>query len=166
MSLSRSCRAAKVPVRGFSTSSSLRVGPESPNYIEVPRTLQPDLPQRPRVKGTLPVPREIFPARRADKLTWAYISAATPEPTRVKTIRKDDPHAESIEWKRRMAESRRNNLREGLQELYTRKQTTDQSMTRRSAERQECGTSRVSTHIVHECSQLHHHGSSAGHRNP
>lgn len=136
MSLYRNCRTAQVQIRGFSTSSSLRVGPESPNYIDVPRTLQPDLPQKPQVRGTLPVPREIFPARRPDKPTWAYISSATPEPTKEKTIKKNNLHVDAIEWKRRMAHSRRNNLREGLQELYKRKQATDDFIGRRSAEKQ------------------------------
>lgn len=136
MSLSRSYRTATRQVRSFSVSSRLRVGPESPNYIEVPQTLQPDLPAKPRVKGTLPVPREIFPARRPDKPTTAYISAATPEPSKAKTIKKGDPNAEAIEWKQRMAVSRRNSLREGLLELYERKQTTDAAMTRRSAAKQ------------------------------
>lgn len=136
MSLSRSYRAATKQVRSFSVSTKLRVGPESPNYIEVPQTLQPDLPARPRVKGTLPIPREIFPARRPDKPTPAYISAVTPEPSKVKTIKKNDPNAETIAWKQRMAENRRQNLREGLLELYERKQATVASMTRRSAAKQ------------------------------
>lgn len=136
MSLSRSYRAATSQVRSFSVSSKLRVGPESPNYIEIPQTLQPDLPAKPRVKGTLPVPREIFPARRPDKATSAYIAAATLEPSKAKTIRKGDPNAETIEWKRKMAASRRKNLEEGLVELYERKKTTDAAMTRISAAKQ------------------------------
>ncbi|EED16488.1 conserved hypothetical protein [Talaromyces stipitatus ATCC 10500] len=136
MSLSRSYRTATKQVRSFSVSTRLRIGPESPNYIEVPQTLQPDLPAKPRVKGTLPVPREIFPARRPDKPTPAYISAVTPEPSKVKTIKKNDPNAETIAWKQRMADSRRTNLREGLLELYERKENTVAAMTRRSAAKQ------------------------------
>lgn len=136
MSLSRGCRTARVQVRNFSVSSKLRVGPESPNYIEIPQTLQPDLPRKPQVKGTLPVPREIFTPRRADKPTWTYISAATPEPTKEKPIKEDDPNAQTIEWKRKMAKSRRENFREGLAELYKRKTETDAFMTRRSAAKQ------------------------------
>lgn len=136
MSLSRSCRTARVQARSFSVSSKLRVGPESPNYIEIPRTLQPDLPSKPQVKGTLPVPREIFPSRRADKPTWAYISAATPEPTKQKPVEEGSRNAETIEWKNKMAELRRANFREGLVELYQRKLVTEGSMTRRSAAKQ------------------------------
>lgn len=136
MSLSRSCRTARVQARSFSVSSKLRVGPESPNYIEIPRTLQPDLPSKPQVKGTLPVPREIFPSRRADKPTWAYISAATPEPSKQKPVKEGDRNAETIEWKNKMAELRRANFREGLVELYQRKLETEAFMTRRSAAKQ------------------------------
>lgn len=136
MSLYRTCRAATVQVRGFTSSSCRRVGPESPNFIDVPQPLQPDLPSKPQVKGTLPVPREIFPARRKDKPTEAYISAATPLPSKERTIDENDPNKELIEWKQRMAEIRRKNLREGLRELYERKRKTERMMEKRSRERQ------------------------------
>ena len=136
MSLYRCCRAASVQARRFSTSSTLRVGPESPNFIDVPQTLQPDLPSKPKVKGTLPVPRELFPTRRPDKATWAYVADATPEPKTQKPIPENDPHAEEIEGRRRMAEVRRRNLREGLAELYERKTTTEKRMQKRSAAKQ------------------------------
>ncbi|KAL1964603.1 hypothetical protein VTN77DRAFT_6777 [Rasamsonia byssochlamydoides] len=136
MSLYRTCRTATVQVRGFTSSSRLRVGPESPNYIDVPRPLQPDLPSKPQVKGTLPVPRELFPVRRQDKPTEAYISAATPLPSKEKTVDPNDPNAELIEWKRRMAAMRRKNLREGLLELHARKRRTEWLMAKRSAEKQ------------------------------
>lgn len=136
MSLSRHYLTAARQVRSFSASSKLRVGPESPYYIDVPQTLQPDLPSKPRVKGTLPVPREIFPARRTDKTTPEYIAAATLEPTKAKIVKKSDPNAELIEWKRKMAASRRRNLEEGLVELYARKKAIDAAMTQRSAAKQ------------------------------
>ncbi|KAI9931104.1 hypothetical protein ASPWEDRAFT_99224 [Aspergillus wentii DTO 134E9] len=136
MSLFRSCRAATVQARGFASSSSLRVGPESPNFVDVPRTIQPELPSKPRVKGTLPVPREIFPARRADKPTEEYIAAATTPPSKEIKVDPQDPHAGYNEWKRQMSEMRRQNLREGLLELHSRKQRTDRSMTYRSSEKQ------------------------------
>ncbi|KAF7591173.1 hypothetical protein BBP40_001888 [Aspergillus hancockii] len=136
MSLFRSCRAVSVQVRGFASSSSLRVGPESPNFVDVPRTIQPDLPPKNHVKGTLPVPREIFPVRRADKPSEEYIGAATPLPSKETQVDPNDPHAQYINWKRRMANMRRQNLREGLLGLHTRKQRTDRSMMQRSAEKQ------------------------------
>ncbi|RAL06017.1 uncharacterized protein BO80DRAFT_372403 [Aspergillus ibericus CBS 121593] len=136
MSLFRNCKTATVQLRGFASSSSLRVGPESPNFINVPRTVQPDLPSKPRVKGTLPVPRELFPARRKDKPTEEYIAAATPLPTKEVSLDPNDPHEEYIQWKKHMAEMRRKNLREGLLELHTRKQRTDKAMMQRSLEKQ------------------------------
>lgn len=123
-------------VRGFASSASLRVGPESPNFINVPRTIQPELPSKRRVKGTLPVPRELFPARRTDKPTQEYIEAATPLPTKQTPVDPNDPHAEYIESKRRMADMRRQNLREGLLELHQRKTRTDEAMKRRSQDKQ------------------------------
>ncbi|KAL4946654.1 hypothetical protein BDV06DRAFT_53764 [Aspergillus oleicola] len=133
MSFSRQCgRRAAVQLRGFSTSSCLRVGPESPNFVEVPRTIQPDLPQKLRVKGTLPVPREIFPRRRIDKPGKAYIEAVTPRSANQDPIGLDEPHAEYREWKREHADMRRKNLQEGLLELHSRKQRTDSKMEQRS----------------------------------
>ncbi|KAL3473577.1 hypothetical protein BJX99DRAFT_233452 [Aspergillus californicus] len=136
MSLFRCGRTATVQLRGFSSSSSLRVGPESPNFIDVPRLIQPDLAPKPRVKGTLPVPREIFPTRRVDKPNKKYIAAAAPAPSGSKRIKQDGPHAEYQEWKREMASMRRNHLREGLSELYNRKKKTDYLMASRSRLRQ------------------------------
>ncbi|KAL2216779.1 hypothetical protein M432DRAFT_641674 [Thermoascus aurantiacus ATCC 26904] len=136
MSLYRRCWTAAGQVRGFASSASLRVGPESPNFIDIPKPIQPDLPSKPRVKGTLPVPRELFPARRRDKPSEAYIAAATPPPSKEPEIQRDDPNAEYNEWRRKMAETRRRNLREGLLELYERKQRTESFMRRRSRAKQ------------------------------
>ncbi|PKY00303.1 hypothetical protein P168DRAFT_293587 [Aspergillus campestris IBT 28561] len=137
MSFLRNCRTATTQVRGFTSSTTRRVGPESPNYIEVPRSLQPDLPSKRRVKGTLPVPRDLFPARRADKPTEAYLAAVTPAQTKETKIDPNDPHADFLQWRRQLAEERRQNLREGLQELYSRKQKTTDQMVRKSAEKQQ-----------------------------
>lgn len=123
-------------VRGFASSSVRRVGPESPNYIDVPQTIQPELPAKRRVRGTLPVPRELFPARRTDKPSKDYIAAATPLPSEQTPVDPNDPHAEYIESKRRMADMRRQNLWEGLQELYHRKKQTDKSMKACSTQKQ------------------------------
>ncbi|KAL4885527.1 hypothetical protein BJY04DRAFT_135519 [Aspergillus karnatakaensis] len=137
MSLFRQCgRPATAQLRGFSTSSNLRVGPESPYFVDVPQPVQPALRANPRVKGTLPVPREIFPRRRVDKPTEPYIAAATPLPTKQKAISPDEPHSNYREWKKGMAEMRRQNLRQGLLELHTRKRQVDKAMETRSREKQ------------------------------
>ncbi|KAJ5757993.1 uncharacterized protein N7511_006687 [Penicillium nucicola] len=136
MSVLRSSRTASVQVRGFTTSSNLRVGPESPQFIDVPKIVQPGNPVRPHVKGTLPVPREIFPARRTDKSKKAYIDAATPVPKSERTVSPTSSDPEKQEWKFHMAELRRQNLREGLTSLYQRKQKADHQMISRSLESQ------------------------------
>jgi hypothetical protein len=51
-------------------------------------------------------------------------------------VNSDDPNAELIQWKRKMALMRRKNLREGLLELHERKRRTDWVMAKRSAEKQ------------------------------
>ncbi|KAL2797836.1 hypothetical protein BJX66DRAFT_70743 [Aspergillus keveii] len=136
MSLFRSGRTAAVQLRGFSTSSSLRVGPESPNFIEIPQSVQPYQPAKRTVKGTLPVPREIFSRRRADKPTEAYIRAAIPLPVDSKDINPREPNAEYRQWKKTMAEMRRTNFRQGLKALHKRKQMTDKIMSQQSREKQ------------------------------
>ncbi|KAK1141553.1 hypothetical protein N8T08_008966 [Aspergillus melleus] len=136
MSLLRNCRNAAVQVRGFSSSSSLRSGPESPKYIDIPQVIQEGEIVDRRVKGTLPVPRDLFPARRADKPTKAYLDAATPLPSKEVQIDPNDPHAQYLGWKRRMAEMRRKNLRQGLTELHRRKKQTDKRIAQESAEKQ------------------------------
>ncbi|PWY86065.1 hypothetical protein BO70DRAFT_360877 [Aspergillus heteromorphus CBS 117.55] len=137
MALFRNCRTVTVQLRGFASSSSRRVGPESPNFIDVPGTIQPDFPSKPRVKGTLPVPKEIFSVRRKDKPSPEYIDAAARLPSKEPEIDPQDPHAEYIQRKRDMAEMRRQNLHQGLTELHARKQWTDKRMKERSLEKQE-----------------------------
>ncbi|OJJ44524.1 hypothetical protein ASPZODRAFT_71179 [Penicilliopsis zonata CBS 506.65] len=136
MSLSWTCRAARAQVRGFSSSSGRRIGPESPYYIYVPRPVQTGLSPKPRVKGTLPVPRELFPARRPDKATPAYVADTAKAPSKRGPVDASGPHAAQIEWRRRLADTRRRNLQEGLGELYQRKFKTDSENFRRGVAKQ------------------------------
>ena len=115
-------------VRGFATTPNLRVGPESPHFIDVPRILQPSNPAKPSVKGTLPVPRELFQARRKDKPQQAYIDAATPLPSTERTVNPKSSDPEKQAFKLKMAVLRRQNLQEGLRDLYKRKQVAEQTM--------------------------------------
>ncbi|PGH10263.1 hypothetical protein GX51_00020 [Blastomyces parvus] len=134
MSLCRACRTTKIHVRAFSSTPSPMVGPESPNFIETPRPIQPFHPHKAPVKGILPVPRELFPPRRPDKPTQAYAEAVTPEPSSSEPkLQPGDPHFNYVEWKKRMAVVRRKNLREGLTELYARKQKSDELRAKRSS---------------------------------
>ena len=120
-------------IRGFASSSRRSIKPESPNSIDVPRAIQPVLEKKRIVKGTLPVPRELFPPRRRDKPSQAYLDAVTPEPSsKARTIDPNDPHARYREWASRIADKRRRNLREGLLELYDRKQRTREATIRQA----------------------------------
>ncbi|KAJ5175129.1 uncharacterized protein N7482_001006 [Penicillium canariense] len=136
MSALRSGRTASLQVRGFATSPNLRVGPESPHFIDIPRIVQASNPAKPRVKGTLPVPRELFPARRADKPRKAYLDAVTPAPSTERTVNPKSSDPEKQAFKLKMAVLRRKNLREGLQTLYKRKQVAVETMFNRSFESQ------------------------------
>lgn len=127
--LCRSCRT-------FSSTTAVRVGPESPNYVEIPPSLQPELPSKRHVKGTLPVPREVFPARRPDKPTPAFIAAATTEPTKKRKAQLNGLQQEYIAWKSKMAATRRRNLREGIVELHKRKEKTHRAAESRSNTKQ------------------------------
>lgn len=140
MSALRGGRTASRQVRGFATSPNLRVGPESPHYIEAPRLIQPGAPKKPHVRGTLPVPRELFPARRADKrdekVLTQYLNDATPLPSTKRKVNAEGSELEKEAFKIKMAEMRRQNLREGLQELYKRKQHMEKIISDRSLQKQ------------------------------
>ncbi|KAF7714417.1 Uncharacterized protein PECH_001358 [Penicillium ucsense] len=136
MPILRSGRAATVQIRGFATSSSLRAGPESPHFVDVPRVVQAGPPTKPRVRGTLPVPRELFPARRTDKPHKAYLDAVTPLPSTEPTVNPKSSDPEKQAFRLKMAAVRRKNLREGLQTLYKRKQIAEQTMFNRSLDKQ------------------------------
>jgi len=131
-SLSR-CRGPSnsIPLRSFSTSSSLAsIGPENPKFIEIPVPPQHQALPKIDVKGTLPPPRNIFPNRAGDKTSSEYLAAVTPEP-----LSQTAPHNDFVAWKRRMAENRRTNLREGLVELHKRKTLQDKMVAARSKNR-------------------------------
>lgn len=136
MSALRNSRTARRQVRGFATSTHLRIGPESPQFIETPRLVQPNYPTKPRIKGTLPVPRELFPPRRADKPGKQYLDEVTPLPATKRKVNPRSADSEKQAFKIKMAEMRRQNLREGLRKLYSRKQQTEQTMSERSTAKQ------------------------------
>ncbi len=117
-------QSTQLAIRAFSTSSAAQaIGPENPKYIEIPQA--PQRYQRPHidVKGVLPAPRNLFPVRAGNKTSKSYLGAVTPEPQSGNAIA-DAPN-EYAAWKRRMAASRRQNLREGLVALRERKHVAD-----------------------------------------
>ncbi|KAL2061313.1 hypothetical protein VTL71DRAFT_7586 [Oculimacula yallundae] len=125
------CPAKSIPLRSFSTTSPRGgFGPEHPKFIEIPTPPQHQASPKLNIKGTLPPPRNIFPRRAGDKSSPEYLAAVTPEPSS-----QADPQNEFVAWKRRMAESRRTNLREGLVALHKRKTAQDQIATAQSKTR-------------------------------
>ncbi|CZR55954.1 uncharacterized protein PAC_05842 [Phialocephala subalpina] len=122
------CPNSPIPLRTFTTTPSLSsIGPEDPRFIEVPMPPQHQAPPKVDVKGTLPPPRNLFPRRAGDKTSSEYFAAVTAEPKA-----KEKPANDLVAWKRRMAATRRQNLREGLVELYERKVAHDKIVAGRS----------------------------------
>ncbi|OAA37462.1 hypothetical protein NOR_07161 [Metarhizium rileyi] len=120
-------RALSKPLARLSTSAPLqtnRVPPESPSYIRLPTPPQSDEFKPSRVRGLLPIPREIFPRAEGDrKIQREYVHKTAPCST--KPFRKATTEAQK--WKIAMAESRRTNLKDGLDALWLRRQEMDKS---------------------------------------
>lgn len=133
---SRQCLSRPTPRHLSTPTAQPSIPPESPKYISVPQSLQPDAFHHPYIKGILPIPRAIFPAsslpNASHKASPTYLAAVTPEP---KTS-KPPPRDALTAWKTQQAASRRRNLREGLLELHARKRTLDAARTARSLSKQ------------------------------
>lgn len=105
-----------------------QIPPESPLYINVPNPPQDQSIEAERelkpIKGHLPIPRQIFKHRDAYlKPTAPYIAKSAPEPRSWRALA--TPTSDEQAWKRRMAESRRENIASGLRDLWSRKQRID-----------------------------------------
>lgn len=114
-------------VRAFSsTPASLALGPQSPNYIEVPKPLQPSYPVTPAVKGHLPIPRDVFKTRsRHPKESDVFLKRSTKEPKDAKVPGPYSRDADYRLYKQRLADKRREALKEGVKELHERKVTSE-----------------------------------------
>lgn len=143
LSTTSSRLAAQTPNTTTTTTPKGQIPPESPKFIEIPKSRQPRSIYRPWVKGVLPVPRKIF--RRSDskdKTSQEYLTAVTPEPknSRVEQINfvaYSQPNAmDSATWKIRQSAARRRNLRESLVELHQRKKYIDHSKAESRARKQ------------------------------
>lgn len=105
-----------------STPPALALGPQSPNYIDVPKPLQPTFPIKPVVKGHLPVPRDIFKTRNPHpKESPDFLNRSTRPPTTVKVPGPYSRDAEYRLYKQRLADKRRAALQQGVKELHERK---------------------------------------------
>ncbi|XXH05367.1 GTPase required for pre-60S ribosomal subunit nuclear export and maturation [Hypoxylon texense] len=118
-----------------SSSPQQRIPPESPLFINVPNPPQDQsveaLRERKPVKGHLPVPRQVFKRRDGHlKPQDAWLTKSAPLPSSEKAGQ--PPRSDIQAWKRKMASSRRDNMRDGVRALYARKQHAD----RRRLERQ------------------------------
>lgn len=122
--------------RPFGTAARrLQVGPESPKFIEVPRIRLPRASPRPRQKGILPLPRNIFPPSKPAKATPAAIAAATAGRSRQRGAPESHEKAAFQQWQCAMADRRRQNLREGLVTLHRRKRAAERVRVTRLAHR-------------------------------
>ncbi|KAF2751896.1 hypothetical protein M011DRAFT_394335 [Sporormia fimetaria CBS 119925] len=109
-----------------STPSVCALGPESPNYIEVPKPLQPTAHKKPIVKGVLPTPRDVFKTRNPlPKQSDEFLNPSTKDRAKPLLPGKYNRDAEIRLYKQRLADARKKALREGVKELHERKVTTD-----------------------------------------
>lgn len=106
--------------RKFSGSRSLgsiRVPPESPSYIRLPTPPQSNETKPTRVRGHLPIPRDIFPRSGGDKKVQPhYIERTAPRSTKPR-----EGKTSAQRWKAALADSRRTNLKDGLGALWARR---------------------------------------------
>jgi hypothetical protein len=114
-------------IRSFaSTPARAALGPESPNYIDVPKPLQPTAVKKPHIKGILPRPRDVFKTRSPiPKESDEFIKASTRDPAKPSLPGKYSRDAEIRLYKQRLAEARKKALREGVKELHARKVTIE-----------------------------------------
>ncbi|KAI1105740.1 hypothetical protein F4804DRAFT_303402 [Jackrogersella minutella] len=121
-------RAALFSSSAHLSSNPPRIPPESPQFINVPNPPQDQsieaLRELKPIRGHLPVPRQVFSHRDSylkPRDEWLAKSAPAPSSERSQ----QPPRSEVQAWKRRMAASRRENMRVGVRALYARKQLTD-----------------------------------------
>lgn len=119
--------------RTFSTSAvRAAVGPEHPQYISFPEPPQQDAPQTKWMKGILPVPRDVF----SGKGTRGLDNEEVLEKSTKTAERHGEAKAGSREaWKIKLAEQRKRNLREGVQELKSRQLKTKRRMEAQQAQK-------------------------------
>jgi len=127
------------PFRAFTTSAALSfVGPESPKFIDVPLPPQRYASGNRDIKGKLPSPRDVFHRRGPTKdgrTLKQHLRLATLPPSKERLS--SEPANERIAWKRRMADSRRQNLQDGIRALYERKNNQQRSVAARSHKKQQ-----------------------------
>ncbi|KAM0276865.1 hypothetical protein ACHAQH_006341 [Verticillium albo-atrum] len=129
--------------RPFSTTTSQqrgipRISPESPDWIQIPRARQDRASESKPIKpkGTLPVPRALFPdGARDPKLQPDFLAKSAPLPTNAASQQPARPGS-ATDIRRRMADHRRANLAAGVEGLWQRKQQHDARLERTAAAHQ------------------------------
>ncbi|KAH6657947.1 hypothetical protein BKA67DRAFT_202829 [Truncatella angustata] len=121
--------------RAFSCTSihqSTKIPPESPLFINVPtpplsQAVEDKRPDRFAKKGHLPLPRRIFKRRTYElpKTSPVFLSKSAPLPTSAKA--QLPPASEHDARRREMADMRRKNLTEGIEELWKRRKDTEKA---------------------------------------
>ncbi|TRX95004.1 hypothetical protein FHL15_004089 [Xylaria flabelliformis] len=130
-SAAASPRTTTALTRFFSSTPSApaqQIPPESPLFINVPNPPQDQSIEAKRelkrVRGFVPVPRRVFAHRDShEKPTDSWLTRAAPEPSNAKS--QAEPGSDVQAWKRKMAVSRRENIRSGVRDLWARKQRID-----------------------------------------
>ncbi|KAF2621333.1 hypothetical protein BU25DRAFT_416235 [Macroventuria anomochaeta] len=124
--------ASSAPANGLharqlsSTPAVLALGPQSPNYIEVPKPAQPTFPLAPNVKGHLPIPRDIFSTRSPHpKESDVFLRRSTKDAKDRKAPGPFSRDADFRLYKQRLAGARKEALKEGVKELHARKVTSE-----------------------------------------
>lgn len=122
-------RNALPMLRSLSTTSVRLndVPPDSPLYVRLPLPPQLEAKKHERVRGFLPVPRNIFPRKDGErKLDSGYLEKTAPKPRTPRT------GSAQRQWKAEVADSRRQGLKEGLEELWERHSRDETARSERS----------------------------------
>jgi hypothetical protein len=119
--------ATNLHARPFSsTRPALALGPQSPNYIEVPQPAQPTFPLDPNIKGHLPIPRDIFKTRnKHPKHSDVFLRRTTKDAKDPKAPGPFSRDADLRLYKQRLADARKEALKTGVKELHERQVTSE-----------------------------------------
>ncbi|KAF1354504.1 hypothetical protein EJ07DRAFT_132410 [Lizonia empirigonia] len=118
-----SAPATCLAARAFSSTPAVAaLGPQSPNYIDVPKPAQPTFPLDPNLKGHLPIPRDIFQTRNQHpKESDAFLRKSTKDAKNRKAPGPFSRDADLRLYKQRLADARKEALKEGVKQLHARK---------------------------------------------
>lgn len=117
--------------RAFCSSPALhnindKPPPESPSFIPIPTPPLSDTERLSPARGHLPIPRTVFQPSEGDrKVTQEYFDQTAAEPSN-EASKLPAKNGSAEDWRRKMATTRRDNLKAGLTGLWQRKQVRDE----------------------------------------